>query len=88
MNDELKRTIKDLKQLEQRSYKSGYKGDATGYAFQRHVLEMLEEQKKSNVNVLLKRLDKQEKKTEKLNRELDFYIKEYPEQLEKLEKQE
>jgi len=63
------------------SLKKGYKGDYADYMFRVYVLDLLAKlvtKKPIKVEPLMRRI-------EKLERELDFYIKEYPEQLEKLE---
>jgi len=77
MGKTISETIKSLKILEDRYQKKGYRGDATEYAFRRHTLVLLKDFKPIDIDKLLRRI-------EKLERDLDFYIKEYPEQLEKL----
>ncbi len=86
MPQSIETTIKNLGTLENNSARERYIGDATEYAFRRHTLELLKGLRTVNINQLLKQNKFLQRRIEKLERNLDYYIKEYPEQLKELEK--
>lgn len=81
MQQILEKTISNLISLENKSVKGGYNGDATEYAFRRHTLKLLKGLKAINVDQLSKQNKVFRKRIEKLEQDLDHYIKNYPEEV-------
>lgn len=83
MVQELTQTLNRLRVQETNSKKDGYVRDATDFAFRRHTLTLLKQLTKVrfkpvNLDTLFKQNKVLRKRVEKLEFDLDYYIKNYP----------